>query len=248
MWVDSSMRACSARVANTSAAARRGCSSGVLRIDVERVADVEINWANVAVAAEIEPVDRYRSVSSSWSVRARRVRRANPTRPTVELDSATVDVLRQWQMRLDRDVLPNGTEDRMFCNPSGCFLNPQSVTQLFDRIVRSTYLPRIRFQNLRHAHASLLVASGESIKVVSERLGHAHPAFTILTYQHLLPGMSAAAIDRFTTRRGRQPPTSPTRVQLLSLNVGLAGAVTEMPPPRDWAHELPDAGPPLESM
>ena len=35
------------------------------------------------------------------------------------------------------------------------------------------------------------------IKVVSERLGHAHPAFTMHTYQHLLPGMSAAAAEQF---------------------------------------------------
>jgi hypothetical protein len=35
------------------------------------------------------------------------------------------------------------------------------------------------------------------IKVVSERLGHSHPAFTMHTYQHLLPGMSAAAAEQF---------------------------------------------------
>jgi integrase len=48
-----------------------------------------------------------------------------------------------------------------------------------------------------HTHASLLVAAGVPIKVVRERLGHAHPAFTIHTYQHLLPGMSAAAAEQF---------------------------------------------------
>lgn len=35
------------------------------------------------------------------------------------------------------------------------------------------------------------------IKVVSERLGHAHPGFTMHTYQHLLPGMGQAAAARF---------------------------------------------------
>ena len=71
------------------------------------------------------------------------------------------------------------------------------MTQPFDRIVRSSDLSRIRFHELRHTHASLLVTSGESIRVVSERLGHALPAFTVHTHQHLLPGMSAAAADRF---------------------------------------------------
>ena len=59
----------------------------------------------------------------------------------------------------------------MFCNRSGRFLNPESVSQLFDRIVQRTDLPRIRFHDLRHTHASLLVADGVPIKVVSERLG-----------------------------------------------------------------------------
>jgi len=43
----------------------------------------------------------------------------------------------------------------------------------------------------------LLIAAGVPIKVVSERLGHAHPAFTMHTYQHVLPGMGAAAADQF---------------------------------------------------
>jgi integrase len=49
----------------------------------------------------------------------------------------------------------------------------------------------------RRLPASLLVAHGVPIKVVTERLGHSHPAFTMHTSQHLLPGMSADAAARF---------------------------------------------------
>jgi integrase len=83
----------------------------------------------------------------------------------------------------------------MFCNATGRFLNPESLSQLFDRIVQRAPVPRIRFHDVRHIHASLLIAAGVPIKVVSERLGHAHPAFTMHTYQHVLPGMGAAAAD-----------------------------------------------------
>ena len=65
-------------------------------------------------------------------------------------------------------------------------------------------MPRIRFHDLRHTHASLLVAAGVSIKVVSDRLGHAHPAFTMHTYRHLLPGMSAAAAEQFAALIGTE--------------------------------------------
>ena len=119
------------------------------------------------------------------------------SRRCVDLDSTTVDVLRRWRRQLLRDDLPGGVDDWIFCNSVGRYLHSESVSQLFDRIVRRAALPHIRFHDLRHTHASLLVASGEAIKVVSERLGHAHPAFTMHTYQHLLPGMSAAAADRF---------------------------------------------------
>jgi hypothetical protein len=43
----------------------------------------------------------------------------------------------------------------------------------------------------------LLIAAGVPVKVVSERLGHATPAFTIDTYQHVLPGMQADAARVF---------------------------------------------------
>ena len=58
-------------------------------------------------------------------------------------------------------------------------------------------MPRIQFHDLRHTHASLLKLAGVPVKVVSERLGHSHSAFTMHTYQHLLPGMSAAAAEQF---------------------------------------------------
>ena len=64
---------------------------------------------------------------------------------------------------------------------------------------RTCALPRIRLHDLRHTRASLLIMAGVSIKVVSERLGHSHPAFTMHTFQHLLPGMSAAASEQFAT-------------------------------------------------
>lgn len=119
------------------------------------------------------------------------------SRRNIDLDPRTLDQLRRWRLRLHQERLPSGEHDWIFLNPAGRPLNPDSLSQLFDRIVRATDLPRISIHGLRHTHASLLVAAGTPIKVVSERLGHAHPGFTMATYQHLLPGMSAAAATQF---------------------------------------------------
>ena len=54
-----------------------------------------------------------------------------------------------------------------------------------------------RLHDLRHTYGTLLIAAGVPVKVVSERLGHARPAFTIDTYQHVLPGMQVNAARVF---------------------------------------------------
>lgn len=104
------------------------------------------------------------------------------SRRCIDIDDATMQVLAHWRRKLYRNGLAHGPDDWMFQNTSGRFVNPESISQLFDRIVKGTpSLPRIRFHDLRHTHASLLVVAGVPIKVVSERLGHAHPAFTMHT-------------------------------------------------------------------
>jgi hypothetical protein len=56
--------------------------------------------------------------------------------------------------------------------------------------VNRSPVPAIRFHDLRHTHATLLIAAGVAVKVVSERVGHSHPGFTMKTYQHVMPGGS----------------------------------------------------------
>ena len=65
----------------------------------------------------------------------------------------------------------------------------------------------IRCHDLRHTHASLLLRDKVPIKVVSERLGHSNPAFTMTTYQHVLPGMqddAAAAFGQLLANHSRK--------------------------------------------
>ena len=65
------------------------------------------------------------------------------------------------------------------------------------KLVRRSGLPRVRFHDLRHTHATLLLKAGVPIKVVSERLGHSTPGFTMATYQHVIPGMQQEAARTF---------------------------------------------------
>jgi len=57
------------------------------------------------------------------------------------------------------------------------------------KAVGEELLPVIRLHDLRHTHATLLLAAGEPVKVVSERLGHASATITLTVCQHVYPGM-----------------------------------------------------------
>ena len=54
---------------------------------------------------------------------------------------------------------------------------------------------RIRLHDLRHTHATLLLQSGQPVKVVSERLGHAKVSITLDTYAAVLPDMQDRAVE-----------------------------------------------------
>jgi integrase len=71
---------------------------------------------------------------------------------------------------------------------------PDAITHEWVRFLRNNpTLPRIRFHDLRHSHATHLLASGVHPKVASERLGHAQVGITLDTYSHVLPNMQAEA-------------------------------------------------------
>jgi integrase len=59
----------------------------------------------------------------------------------------------------------------MFCNTTGRFLNPESISQLFDRIVQRSGLPRVRFHDLRHTHASLVSAQEKARSALTKTRG-----------------------------------------------------------------------------
>jgi integrase len=64
----------------------------------------------------------------------------------------------------------------------------------FARIVKCAGLEHVRFHDLRHTFASLMVLRGAKPKVISEALGHASVAFTMDTYSHIIEGMQEDAM------------------------------------------------------
>ena len=121
------------------------------------------------------------------------------SRRRIDLDPTTVSVLtesRDWQ-RAEQRAAGIEAAGWMFTDGRGQPIHPHAISQAFERIARRAGVPVSRLHELRHTLGTLLIAAGVPVKVVSERLGHATPSFTIETYQHVLLGMQADAARVF---------------------------------------------------
>jgi integrase len=76
-------------------------------------------------------------------------------------------------------------------------INPDTVSSAWSRFLRANDLPYLRFHDLRHSHATLMLLAGIHPKIVSERLGHSSIGLTLDTYSHVLPSMQQQAADAF---------------------------------------------------
>jgi integrase len=121
------------------------------------------------------------------------------SRRSIDLDPTTVSVLSAWKGWQSAERAPVGIEPTgwVFADVEGNPIHPDSISQAFERITNRAGVRRIRLHDVRHTHGTLLIKAGVPVKVVSERLGHGNPAFTIDTYQHVLPGMQADAARTF---------------------------------------------------
>ena len=118
----------------------------------------------------------------------------------VDLDLATLAVLKAHKATLAREKLasPLPSFNRaglLFVMEDGTALHPDYLSRRFRKLTDGTDLPRIRLHDLRHTHASLLLAAGVPVHVVSQRLGHADPGFTMRVYGHLLPRQQRDAAE-----------------------------------------------------
>ncbi len=86
----------------------------------------------------------------------------------------------------------------MFCDALGNPLSPTSQTKVFQNASAKAGLPVIRFDDLRHTAATILLVKGAHVKLVSEMLGHSTIVLTLDIYSHVIPAMhseAAAAMD-----------------------------------------------------
>ena len=132
----------------------------------------------------------------------------------VKLPTLAVDALRRHRTRQseERSVAGQAWDDQglIFPNQIGRPTDRQNlVRRSFKRLLAKAGLPDIRFHDLRHTSATLLLAQGVHPKVVQERLGHSNISVTLDIYSHVLPDLQKEAadqLDRVLAGYSDQPP------------------------------------------
>lgn len=132
------------------------------------------------------------------------------SRRLITLAPVSVEALRAHRIKQLKQRLVAGQEwqdnDLVFPSSVG---TPMSASNLVNKsflpLIERAVLPRIRFHDLRHTAATLLLSEGVHPKIVQERLGHSQISLTLDTYSHILPTMqeeAAPKLDRILPARG----------------------------------------------
>jgi integrase len=157
--------------------------------------DLDLETGHVTVRRALQRVNGKRSLGEPKTRKSRR---------TVPLTAAAVDAMRGRRQRQLEDRLYSGTRwqdehDLVFTTPTGESLDAKELTHTFQRLLEAAGLPRMRWHDLRHATASLLIAQGVDLRVVMELLGHSTITLTANTYAHVSEALldtARVALDR----------------------------------------------------
>jgi integrase len=174
-----------------------------------------LKWPDIDFAKQAHHLNRG-LVAVGYEVHQTRGK-TKTARRAIALDDTTIAVLAGWRAFQAAEFAAVGIDPReqwVFTDGDGEPVHPHAVYEAFRRIVNNAGtspdpVPRPAAHPRQPAHQRRRPGQGR----VSERLGHANIAFTMQTYQHVLPGMQEDAADttRTTRRSKRQRPARSQR-------------------------------------
>ena len=135
---------------------------------------------------------------SSWTFDDTKRKRS---RRIVKLQNFVLRVLQNLREKQDGEGEGNcsAAHELIFVSPAGLPLKQRAVKREFRRLLGIAGIRSVRLYDLRHTAATLGIAAGVSVNVISDQLGHASISFTLERYSHLLPSIqdeAAAKVER----------------------------------------------------
>lgn len=126
--------------------------------------------------------------------------KSSRSRRSINMPAIVVTALRAHRVRQLQERLAAGgkwhDQGLVFTTRVGTPIDPRAVTAAFHKLTDDSELPSIRYHDLRHTAATLLLAQGVSPRTIMETLGHSQISLTLDTYSHVLPALTQEAADR----------------------------------------------------
>jgi integrase len=136
----------------------------------------------------------------------------------VDMSAQLTETLRGLLRARKRETLKKGwgsVPELVFCTETGGSLDADNLRhRVFYKLLEKAKLRRIRFHDLRHTFASLLLQNGESPAYVKEQMGHSSIQVTVDVYGHLIPGANRQAVDRLDDATRRNPHATRTEAAI----------------------------------
>lgn len=156
-------------------------------------------WRNVDLDAGSVRVEFSLEETKAHGLRLKKPKTKAGVR-TISLPASATAVLQehrklQLEQRLALGMGKPGKDALVFCDHEARAIAPSRVSGAWRDFIKAKKLPRVRFHDLRHTHASALIASGLDVVKISRRLGHASPVVTLTVYAHLFKQTDDGAAD-----------------------------------------------------
>lgn len=172
-----------------------GATTGMRQGEIAALRWQDVDFVNgfISVRYNFQKIDN----SNNYALASPKTSKSNRSIAMMDLTIKELKEHRKKQnelIMLNRDIYNN--QDFVCAFEDGTPYKPVYIGELFRKFMRRSNYPKIRFHDLRHSHATMLLKQGVNPKIVSERLGHANISITLDTYSHVLPNMQREAIAR----------------------------------------------------
>ena len=173
---------------------------------------IDLTAGVLRVVRQLQRIPNHDTEAKSKSVLSLQPVKTDAGQRTLQLDGNLVAELRRQRIAQAEERLLLGSAWRdpfmslgglVFTNSTGGPLGPSSLWKSFKSAREAAELPDMRFHDLRHTAATLMLAAGEPIAAVSAVLGHSSPAITARVYAHALEESKATAIAGLSIRLRR---------------------------------------------
>lgn len=160
---------------------RRGEALGL------RFCDCDFNKMEIHIRQQVSTIKAEYGTGSTYGIKHLKTNKCKRTIPIPRIIAVSILNQKNW-VELQRKNYGSlyYDNDLVNCNPDGSFRSPQTLLKQFKNLLRKLSLPDIRFHDLRHTCASMLIENDTEMKIVSGLLGHSNYSTTADIYTSIL--------------------------------------------------------------